>query len=51
MDVTSDSGSSYGGLHEIQGSFDCSELVLHNEELTNTIACAAHFDVFVNVLI
>lgn len=51
MDVTSDSASSYGGLHEIQGSFDCSELVLHNEELTNTIACAAHFDVFVNVLI
>ncbi len=51
MDVTSDSVSSYGGLHEIQGSFDCSELVLHNEELTNTIACAAHFDVFVDVLI
>ena len=50
MDVTSDVVSSYAGLHEIQGSFDCTELLLHNEEITNTIAAAAHFNVFVNVL-
>jgi hypothetical protein len=48
VNINSDTSSPYGNLHEVQGFIDCGTLYLVTDSL-QTITCAGHFDVFVEV--